>query len=128
MLSTEEESAELHLVDAAFQYVKDSRYPVKCRKTRKRAIGKNAAMFVFSDGVIFIEKKKKGRASMIIGMIGYLIIIQSHISLHRAKILSDPRRADQNSSSLPHGDKLWPFWSEKHGVKDYRKVLVERNC
>ena len=59
-LSSEETSI-LHLVDAAFQYITESKYLVKCTEAMKRAIRKKAAMFIVRDGVMFSKKRKKGR-------------------------------------------------------------------
>ena len=47
------------LVDAVFQYTTESRYPVKCREMRQRAIRKNAAMFIVRDGVMFSKQEEK---------------------------------------------------------------------
>ena len=62
-LSGEEESSMLDLVNAAFQYLTESKYPVKCTEARKRAIRKKAAMLIVRDGVMFFKKKKKGKVS-----------------------------------------------------------------
>ena len=58
-LSVEEESSVLNLVDAAFQYITELKYPVKCTETRKRAIRKKAGMFIVRDGVMFFKKKEE---------------------------------------------------------------------
>ena len=55
----EESNSEVDLVDAAFQYITESRYPRECTEARKRAIRKKASMFVVRDGVMFFKKKKK---------------------------------------------------------------------
>ena len=56
----EEGYSEMDLVDAAFVYKTELRYPRGCREARKRAIRKKASMFVVRDGVLFFKKKKKG--------------------------------------------------------------------
>ena len=62
-LSSEEEASVLDLVKAAFQYITESKYLVRCTEARKRAIRKKAAMFIVRDGVMFFKKKKKGKVS-----------------------------------------------------------------
>ena len=74
MPSVAEESFELDLADATFHYITESKYPGKCTKTKKRAIRKKAAMLVVRDGVMFFKKKKKGRVSMQIRMMGDWVI------------------------------------------------------
>ena len=69
MLSIEEENSDLDLVDAAFQYITE-KYPVKCRETRKRAIRKEAGMFIVRVGVKFVKKKKQRAVSMQIRLMG----------------------------------------------------------
>ena len=67
---SEEESGQLsvyqdgncgNLVDAAFLYVTECRYPEGSNNSEKRAIRKKAAMFVVRHGVMFFKKKKKGK-------------------------------------------------------------------
>ena len=60
-LSVEEESSVLNLVDAAFQYITELKYPVKCTEARKRAIRKKAGMFIVRDGVMFFKNRRKER-------------------------------------------------------------------
>ena len=73
-LSVAEESSELDLTDAAFHYITESKYPGECTEAKKKAIRKKAAMFAVRDGVMFFKKKKKGRVSMQIRMMGDWVI------------------------------------------------------
>ena len=59
-----EEPEDVDLVDGAFLYLTQSRYPKGCSDARKRAIRKKAGMFVICDGVIFFKKKKKDKVIM----------------------------------------------------------------
>ena len=62
-LSIKEDSSELDLVDAAFQHKTESKYPVKCRETRKRAIRKKAGIFIVRDSVMFLFQIEKEKGS-----------------------------------------------------------------
>ena len=59
-----EELEDVDLVDGAFLYSTQSRYPKRCSDARKRAIRKKAEMFVIRDGVMFFKKKKKDKVIM----------------------------------------------------------------
>ena len=56
-----EEVEEVNLVDAAYLYITESKYPRECKESRKRAIRKKAHMFVVRDGVMYFKKKKKDK-------------------------------------------------------------------
>ena len=58
-LSIEEDTSDLDLVDAAFQHKTESKYPVKCRETSKRAIRKRSGIFIVRDGVMFFFSRKE---------------------------------------------------------------------
>ena len=59
-----EEPEDVDLVDGAFLYLTESRYPKGCSDAQKRAIRKKAGMFVIHDGVMFFNKKKKDKVIM----------------------------------------------------------------
>lgn len=61
---SEEACCEVDLVEGAFLYLTESKYPVKCTDIRKRAIRKKAKMFVIRDGVMYFKKKKKGQVGV----------------------------------------------------------------
>ena len=47
------------LVQEAYMYLTQQRYPLGCADSRKRSIRKKAAKFVVRDGELFFKKKKK---------------------------------------------------------------------
>jgi hypothetical protein len=54
------------LVDAAFLYLTESKYPPNCSESRKRGIRKKAKMFVvYAEGVLYFKKKKKGKVMFV---------------------------------------------------------------
>ena len=53
-----EEVEEVNLVDVAYLYIMESKYPRGCKESRKRAIRKKAHMFMVQDEVMHFKKKK----------------------------------------------------------------------
>ena len=49
----------INLVDAAYLYITESKYPEECTETSKRSIRKKAKKFVVREGVMYFLKKKK---------------------------------------------------------------------
>ena len=50
-----------NLVQEAYIYLTEHRYPQDCTYTRKRSIRKKAGKFVVRDGELFFKKKRKGK-------------------------------------------------------------------
>ena len=50
-----------NLVQEAYVYLTERRYPIGCVDSRKRSIRKKAGKFVVRDGVLFFKKKRKGK-------------------------------------------------------------------
>ena len=57
-------SGGVDLVDDAFLYLTESRYPSGCSDTCKRVIKKKAGMFVICEEWFFSKKNKKGKVKM----------------------------------------------------------------
>ena len=49
------------LVQEAYIYLTQHRYPQDCAYARKRSIRKKAGKFVVHDGELFFKKKRKGK-------------------------------------------------------------------
>ena len=49
------------LVQEAYIYLTERRYPHGCADFRKRSIRKKAGKFVVRDGELFFKKKRKGK-------------------------------------------------------------------
>ena len=50
-----------NLVQEAYIYLTEHRYPQDCTYARKRSIRKKAGKFVVRDGELFFKKKRKGK-------------------------------------------------------------------
>lgn len=81
----------IDLVESAYLYLTEKRYPNGCKGTRKRSIRKKASKFVVQNGEMFFKKKKKGKvlisklaSFMVIQLICRLIVGYS-LALHQGQ-------------------------------------------
>ena len=68
-----EDTGTMDLVDAAYMYILEQKYPEGCTDTRKRSIRKKAKMFVIRDGVLYFKKKKKRMVGIILKLYIYYV-------------------------------------------------------
>ena len=69
-----EDTSTMDLVDAAYMYIVEQKYPEGCTDTKK-SIRKKAKMFAIRDGVLYFKKKKKRMVGIILKL--YILRIQA---------------------------------------------------
>ena len=62
-MATPEDEVErdMQLLDEAYMYLTDKKYPPGCSDTRKRVIRRKAQRFVVDNGELFYKQQKKGK-------------------------------------------------------------------
>ena len=62
-MATPEDEVErdMQLLEEAYMYLTDKKYPPGCSDTRKRVIRKKAKLFELNNGELFYKQQKKGK-------------------------------------------------------------------
>ena len=55
------EERDLQLLEEAYVYLTEKKYPSDCSDVRKRVIRKKSQKFVVKDGELFYKQQKKGK-------------------------------------------------------------------
>ena len=98
-----EDTGTMDLVDAAYMYILEQKYPEGCTDTRKRSIRKKAKMFVIRDGVLYFKKKKKRMVGIILKLYIYITYISCIVWLGcGTQIYQDGRGTDEDFEGLSH--------------------------
>ena len=69
----ERDSADLQLLEEAYIYLTEKKYPPGCNDTRKRVIRKKAQKFVVDKGELLYKQQKKGKVWLRYIMLRYIM-------------------------------------------------------
>ena len=58
------EERDLQLLEEAYVYLTEKKYPSGCSDIRKRVIRKKSQKFMVKDGELYYKQQKKGKVSM----------------------------------------------------------------